>query len=96
MNKVKGALPIFAFLFAAFAALAFTSPKTHTGLFGQEDDVWYDVTETDPDQDTYVCDQSDPEGCLYTAPFGMGSLISGPTQGQRFIVQNENNLIVAQ
>lgn len=95
MKKLAGKLPLIAFVAAAFAAVAFTSPKTATELFGEEDEVWYDVSETDPDDDTYVCDQSDPQGCLYDAPFGMGNPIAGPTAGLKFIVQNEDNLTVA-
>ena len=96
MNKLSKLLPALALVLGATFAVAFSFPKTQTGMFGLDGTTWYDVTETDPDEDTYVCDQSDPEGCLYDAPFGVGNPIGGPTQGLKFIVQNEDNLIEAQ
>lgn len=96
MNKFLKLLPTLALVLGAAFALAFSFPKTQTGMFGLDGTTWYDVTETDPDDDTYVCDQSDPEGCLYDAPFGIGNPIAGPTQGLKFIVQNPNRLTPAQ
>ncbi|GAB3231199.1 hypothetical protein GCM10027454_33910 [Algoriphagus aestuariicola] len=79
---------------AAFAALAFTSPEANN-LYGEENGTWYDVTSTTPNNDTYVCDQVDEDGCLYDAPHGMGSPIEDSSRGKKFIVQNEDNLVVA-
>ena len=95
MNKLEGKLPLIAFVVAAFAAVAFTSPET-TDLYGEASGVWYDVTGITPDDDTYVCDLTDPEGCLFDQPFGMGNPISGPDQDKAFIVQNASRLNLAE
>ncbi|MFL0682779.1 MAG: hypothetical protein ACJLTB_06025 [Algoriphagus aquaeductus] len=96
MNKFLKLLPALALVLAAAFAVAFSFPKTQTGMFGKDGTIWYDVTETEPDNDTYLCDQSDPEGCLYDAPFDVGNPIGGPTQGLKFIVQNSTRLTPAQ
>ncbi|SFT46134.1 hypothetical protein SAMN04489724_0850 [Algoriphagus locisalis] len=60
MNKVKGYLPLIAFVFAAFAAFAFT-PLDDVPEYAQdpvESDIWYDLTEEDPGPGTYNCDQT--------------------------------------
>lgn len=64
MNKVKGALPIFAFVVAAFAALAFSPKQSATEQWGQDNGVWYNVTNMTPDVD-YVCDNEEETHCLY-------------------------------
>jgi len=96
MNKLINKLPLLAFVLAAFAAVAFTSPKEATNLFGEENGTWYDVTNTTPNNDTYVCDQVDANGCLYDAPHDMGSPIEDSTREKKFIVQNEDNLEIAE
>lgn len=96
MNKLINKLPLLAFALAAFAAFAFTSPKEANNLFGQENGTWYDVSTTMPNNDTYVCDQVDEDGCLYDAPHGAGSPIQDDTRGKKFIVQNEDNLVIAE
>lgn len=96
MNKLMSKLPLLAFVLAAFAAVAFTSPKEATSLFGEENGTWYDVTLTMPNNDTYVCDQVDQDGCLYDAPHGTGNPIEDSTRGKKFIVQNEDNLVIAE
>lgn len=64
MNKVKGALPIIAFVFAAFAAFAFTPAQApeYALINGQ----WTDISNLDPGTD-YVCDES-TEVCTRSAP----------------------------
>ncbi|WP_139162845.1 hypothetical protein [Algoriphagus faecimaris] len=88
-------LPLLAFVLAAFAAVAFTSPKASTGEYGLAGGVWYDVTDIDPDEDTYVCNQDETEDCLFDQPFGMGQPIS-TEQEKVFVVQNASNLRIAQ
>ncbi len=94
MNTLIKRLPLFAFVLAAFAAFAFTSPKSLTGEYGEESNVWYDVSTTDPGVDTYQCDTDLSENCLFDQPFGMGSPISGQT-GKIFVVNDAENLIPA-
>ena len=91
MNKLKGALPMIAFVFAAFAALAFNSPKEDRE-YGQGGDIWYDVTDTDPGVNTYQC-EAGSQHCLYDDPSVMGNPISGPNQ--KFVVKNASNLTPA-
>ena len=65
MNKLKGALPIIAFVFAAFAAVAFTSPESDDPLFGTPDGgiTWVQVN--DPQNPVnYLCNEGS-EACLY-------------------------------
>ncbi len=95
MNKVKGALPIFAFLFAAFAAVAFTSPKVSSGEFGRQGTVWYDVTGINPDEDTYVCDEDPSQNCLFDAPNDLANPIS-TEMDKVFVVQNASNLVIVE
>ena len=67
MNKLKGALPLIAFVFAAFAAFAFNFPeKGDNPRYGTHDGNVYDVTNVDmgPGADEYWCD-SDPSTCLF-------------------------------
>lgn len=67
MNKLKGALPIIAFVFAAFAAVAFTSPAAPE--YAQDPSnpsVWYDLSEIDPGPETYECNNTG--NCLRSAP----------------------------
>lgn len=66
MNKVKGALPIFAFLFAAFAAVAFTPPHDPQPEYGLDGSIWRDVTELEIDVN-YQCNESE-EVCTRSAP----------------------------
>ena len=95
MNTLKKRLPQLAFVLAAFAAVAFTSPKVVTNLYGEEGGTWYDVTMTTPGPTTYVCDQADVDGCLQDAPHGDGDPIEDQNRGKRFIVKNAANLTVA-
>ncbi|REG77515.1 hypothetical protein [Algoriphagus antarcticus] len=65
MNKLAGKLPIIAFVFAAFAAFAFTSPPIpEYGLSGSN---WIDVTGLTPGPTTYQCNL-DPQACTREAP----------------------------
>ncbi|WPR76033.1 DUF6520 family protein [Algoriphagus sp. NG3] len=95
MNKVKGALPIIAFVFAAFAAFAFSSPKSLTGEYGLSGSTWYDVTGINPDEDTYVCNEDETQNCLFDQAFGMGQPISSEVD-KIFVVQNAANLRLAE
>lgn len=66
MNKVKGALPMIAFVFAAFAAFAFSSPQVEE--WGQIDEQnFINVTDLTPGPNTYECDD-EPEVCTRSAP----------------------------
>lgn len=94
MNKLISKLPLLAFLLAAFAAVAFTSPKVVTGEYGQAAGVWYDVQGINPDEDTYVCNSSESHNCL----FEEASVTSTPIpseMGKIFVVQNASNLRLA-
>ncbi|WP_339708310.1 DUF6520 family protein [Algoriphagus aquimarinus] len=65
MNKIAGKLPIIAFVFAAFAAFAFTSPQvSEYGLSGSN---WINVTGLTPGPTTYQCN-SDPQACTRQEP----------------------------
>lgn len=67
MNTLIKRLPLFAFVLAAFAAFAFTSPRT--GEYAQDPSVpsiWYDLSEVDPGPDTYECINTG--NCLRSAP----------------------------
>lgn len=94
MNKLSKLLPAFAMVLGAFAAFAFTSPPSSTGEYGLAGGVWYDVTSTNPDEDTYVCDEDETRDCLFDQPFGMGQPISSE-QDKIFVVQNASNLTIA-
>lgn len=67
MNKVKGALPMIAFVFAAFAAFAFSPKQTSSEQWGQDNGVWYNATNMTPEVD-YVCDSEIESHCLYDSP----------------------------
>jgi hypothetical protein len=94
MEAITKRLPLLAFVLAAFAAVAFTSPKSNTGEYGQENGIWYDVTNTAPSPTTYECDSQVNEDCLFDQPFGMGSPISDPNR--IFVVRDADNLELAQ
>ena len=54
MNKLEGKLPLIAFVVAAFAAVAFTSPQTEE--WGQVDEeTFIEVTNLIPGSTTYQC-----------------------------------------
>lgn len=57
MNTLIKKLPLLAFLLAAFAAVAFTSPRGPE--FAQDPvnpSIWYDLTNVTPSSSTYECD----------------------------------------
>lgn len=95
MNKLLNMLPLLAFVLAAFAAVAFTSPKSNSGEYGLSGTTWYDVTGINPDEDTYVCDIDETQDCLFDQPFGMGQPIS-TEEDKVFVVQNPDNLRLAE
>ncbi|SFT42229.1 hypothetical protein SAMN04489724_0686 [Algoriphagus locisalis] len=67
MNKLKGALPIIAFVFAAFAAFAFNFPQKGTDpRYGTHDGKVYDVTNVNMGDgiDEYQCDELEDQ-CLF-------------------------------
>tara|TARA_R110002020_G_scaffold131044_1_gene293029 strand:+ start:5399 stop:5647 length:249 start_codon:yes stop_codon:yes gene_type:complete len=65
MNTLIKRLPLFAFVLAAFAAFAFTSPPpAEYGLSGTN---WIDVTGLTPGLTTYQCNL-DPQACTREAP----------------------------
>lgn len=67
MTKIKGVLPIIAFVFAAFAALAFSPADSQTAEYGFDGQNWINVTGLVPGPDTYLCDE-DPQVCTRRAP----------------------------
>jgi len=69
MKTLIKRLPLFAFVLAAFAAFAFSSPKTEQ--WGKVDeDTYIDVTNIPPSSTTYTCDAATSAHCLYDAPDG--------------------------
>lgn len=66
MNTLIKRLPLFAFVLAAFAAFAFTSPDT--GEYGYDGEHWIDVTEVDPGPLTYQCNFSTTQVCTRELP----------------------------
>ncbi|MDP3198931.1 MAG: hypothetical protein Q8M62_03825 [Algoriphagus sp.] len=65
MNKLKGALPIIAFLFAAFAAVAFSPKNSAMNVYGEDGGQWYNVTGIAPGPTTYTCDVLEDVECLH-------------------------------
>ncbi|SFB35540.1 DUF6520 family protein [Algoriphagus aquimarinus] len=88
MNNLIKRLPLFAFVLAAFAAFAFTSPK-NVGEFGQSGGIWYDVTNETPGPTSYECNNSPDQTCLYDQAFGMGQPLSGSTN-KLFVLHDED------
>ena len=70
MNKLKGALPIIAFVFAAFAAFAFGPKDLAMNQYGEAAGQWYNVTGITPGPSTYTCDQLTNAECLHDAVDG--------------------------
>lgn len=69
MNTLVKRLPLFAFVLAAFAAFAFTSPKEEaTDMYGNDGTHWY-LIEGEIDE-TYRCDSDTQLNCLYDAVDG--------------------------
>lgn len=71
MKNLEGKLPLIAFVVAAFAAVAFTSPKEEDPMFARivdaEDNVtWLEVNDPS-DPVSYQCNNGS-EYCLYSAP----------------------------
>ena len=66
MDKFLKKLPLLAFVLAAFAAVAFTSPKEVTDpMYGFDGTHWYLIQ--GEQGVTYVCDSDVTPGCLYDA-----------------------------
>lgn len=67
MNRILNKLPLLAFVLAAFAAVAFTSPKEEEGgaMYGYDGTHWYEIVGAEGT--TYNCDNDDQPGCLYDA-----------------------------
>lgn len=66
MKKLVGNMPLLAFIVAAFAAVAFTSPKEEDPMYGTDGTYWYLVDENTP-PGSYQCDSEDEPGCLFDA-----------------------------
>ena len=65
MNSLIKRLPLFAFMLAAFAAFAFTSPEeAQTDVYGFDGEHWYLVNQP-PGPGTYNCVMDTAPGCLY-------------------------------
>ncbi len=69
MKKLEGKLPLIAFVVAAFAAVAFTSPKSENPMYGYDGANWYLVDENTP-PGSYQCDSQNEPGCLFDAVGG--------------------------
>jgi hypothetical protein len=66
MNKLMSKLPLLAFVLAAFAAVAFTSPKEVSDpMYGFDGTHWYLIQ--GDEGVTYVCDSDNTPGCLFDA-----------------------------
>lgn len=66
MNKLLSKLPLLAFVLAAFAAVAFTSPKEVSDpMYGFDGTHWYLIQ--GDEGVTYVCDSDNTPGCLLDA-----------------------------
>ncbi len=60
MNKLMSKLPLLAFVLAAFAAVAFTSPRGPE--YAQDPvnpSIWYDLTHVAPSSTSYECDDAE-------------------------------------
>ena len=69
MNTFIKKLPLLAFVLAAFAAVAFTSPSEElTEMYGFDGTDWY-LIEGEQAVD-YLCDSDTQPGCLYDAVEG--------------------------
>ena len=66
MKKLEGKLPLIAFFVAAFAAVAFTSPKEVAPMYGTDGTNWYLVDENTP-PGSYQCDNQEEQNCLFDA-----------------------------
>lgn len=60
MNRLAGKLPLIAFVFAAFAAVAFTSPKQEGTLKAFIDNEWEVISESTP----HLCDEEVTTTCV--------------------------------
>ena len=95
MKRLTNLLPALALVLGAFAAVAFTSPKVTTGEYGQAGGIWYDVEGINPDEDTYVCNSSPSQDCLFEEPSTSSTPIS-TEMDKVFVVQNAANLRLAE
>jgi hypothetical protein len=69
MESITKRLPVIAFVLAAFAAVAFTSPKEEANqMYGFDGTDWYLIE--GQEGVTYLCDQDTQPGCLFDAVNG--------------------------
>ena len=76
MNKLEGKLPLIAFVVAAFAAVAFTSPVAPE--FAQDPSnpsIWYDLTNVTPSSTTYECDDEE-DICTRVLPNSSATMVA--------------------
>ncbi|MCE7053049.1 hypothetical protein LZF95_00070 [Algoriphagus sp. AGSA1] len=66
MKNLEGKLPLLTFIVAAFAAVAFTSPKEEDPMYGTDGTYWYLVDEDTP-PGSYQCDSQEEQNCLFDA-----------------------------
>ncbi|SFT96309.1 hypothetical protein SAMN04489724_3004 [Algoriphagus locisalis] len=74
MKKLEGKLPLLAFVVAAFAAVAFTSPKDLDPEYAQDPTnpaIWYDLSNETPGDDTYRCNLQVTDVCTRSLPDDM-------------------------
>lgn len=69
MKNLAGKLPLIAFVVAAFAAVAFTSPEQDSEYWAIIDGQFQNVT-TAVENNQYMCDTATSGHCLYDAENG--------------------------
>lgn len=76
MEAITKRLPLLAFVLAAFAAVAFTSPRGPEYAQDSVDpDIWYDLTLVNPSSTTYECDDAD-EICTRISPTTSSAMVA--------------------
>ena len=82
MKKLIKSLPALGLVLAASMAFAFNMPGEAQEKYGLDNGVWYDVTNTPMNEQTYQCDAS-TTSCLFDQPHGVGQPL-GPNN-TRFV-----------
>lgn len=67
MKNVKGILPIIAFVFSAFIAVAFSGPKDLQPEYGLDGSTWRNVQGLTPGVE-YECNLAPEQVCTRSAP----------------------------
>ncbi|MEB2782675.1 hypothetical protein U3A58_19965 [Algoriphagus sp. C2-6-M1] len=76
MNTLIKRLPIMAFVLAAFAAFAFSSPSAPQYAQDSSDPgIWYDLTNVTPSSTTYECDDVE-DICTRVLPNSSAAMVA--------------------